>query len=121
MSIFASTCEHFRIVAFKENALKLVQNNKTTYVARSRCYMEMGKIRKAMNDALFQKGELLFQEKNFESALVYYNKGMQQRPEMKSFHDRITKTQNAMLKTGSKLTNKLIKSGELSMVLPNKI
>ncbi|VDI18654.1 Hypothetical predicted protein [Mytilus galloprovincialis] len=101
------------------SALKLVPDEMSTLVAKSRCHQLMGKRKKAMQDvetalslgplfheALFQKAELLFIDGEYDTALVYYNKGNKQRPDIQAFQDGIFKSQDALNKHGSAKTKK---------------
>ncbi|KAK3106467.1 hypothetical protein FSP39_020556 [Pinctada imbricata] len=114
-------------------ALKLIPDNKSTLVARSRCFQLLGKQRKAMQDvdsalnldplfyeALYQKAELYYQQKEYDMAKVYFNKGSKQRPDIKAFHDGLEKTQDAINRTKSSKTRRGTKAGEMSSFFPKK-
>ena len=47
-------------------------------------------------EATYQKAEVLYQMGRFEEALVFYHKGVQQRPDMDLFHQGIRKSQEAI-------------------------
>ncbi|XP_061171291.1 outer dynein arm-docking complex subunit 4-like [Saccostrea echinata] len=114
-------------------ALKLIPDDKSTLVARSRCHQLLGRHRKAMQDvesalnldplfyeALYQKAELHYQQREYEMALVFYSKGSKQRPDMKAFQEGLEKTQDAINRSDSARTRRLAKAGEMSFFLPKK-
>ncbi|XP_065567019.1 uncharacterized protein LOC136031402 isoform X3 [Artemia franciscana] len=90
-------------------ALEIQPGDKVALVARSRCKLQLGDIPGSLEDvdkaleadpyyikALHQKGEALFENGDFENALVYYQTGRQYRPEMECFIRGIKKAQQAI-------------------------
>lgn len=106
---FMADAEYEKALDSYSSALKLVPENKETFVARSRCNQLLGRNRKAMLDvdsalaldpvcheALFQKAELLFLERNYESAQKYYSKVCAQRPDVRKFQEGLDKATEAL-------------------------
>lgn len=115
------------------SALKLIPEDKSTLVARSRCHQLLGRHRKAMQDvesalsldplyyeALYQKAELHYQQREYEMALVFFNKGHKQRPDMKAFQEGLERTQDAINRSDSARNRRLAKVGDISFFLPKK-
>jgi hypothetical protein len=51
--------------------------------------------------ALYQKAELHYHQREYEMALVFYSKGSKQRPDMKAFQEGLAKTQDAINRSDS--------------------
>ncbi|XP_030076979.1 outer dynein arm-docking complex subunit 4 [Microcaecilia unicolor] len=102
--------------------------DKNCLVARSKCYLKLGKLQLALQDAesslkldkeffrgLYQKAETLYAMGDFEFALVYYHRGYRQRPELQEFRLGIQKAQEAIDNSvGSPSSVKLENKGDLS-------
>ncbi|KAI3378335.1 hypothetical protein SNEBB_011084 [Seison nebaliae] len=91
------------------DALELKPNDKVCLVARSSCYLKLGKNYLALQDAesaleedetfakgLYQKAEALYSMGEFELALVYYYRGKKYRPDIREFQLGINKSQEAI-------------------------
>ncbi|XP_021376018.1 tetratricopeptide repeat protein 25-like isoform X2 [Mizuhopecten yessoensis] len=126
---FMGEAEYENAMDSYSSALKLVPDNTETFVARSRCNQLLGRNRKAMLDvdsalaldptcleALYQKAELQFSERNYESALVYYGKGYRQRPDLRKFQEGVDKSSEAL---NSGRRRNITQAGDLSMLLNN--
>ncbi|XP_032778290.2 uncharacterized protein LOC116917044 [Daphnia magna] len=90
-------------------ALELQPGDKNALCSRSRCRLQMGDTKGALDDAeealtndssyvraTYQKAEVLYQMGRFEEALVFYHKGCKQRPDMELFHQGVRKAQEAI-------------------------
>lgn len=78
-------------------------------MARSKCYLQLGEVKLALEDAedslkenklyhkgLYQKAEVLYSKGDFEHALMYYHRGHKIRPELREFVLGIQKAQEAV-------------------------
>ncbi|KAH3699672.1 outer dynein arm-docking complex subunit 4-like isoform X2 [Dreissena polymorpha] len=118
-------------------ALDLHPNEKNCLVARSKCYLQLGDMQSALNDAeasleddknfhkgIYQKAQALYYQGDFEMALVFYHRGHKLRPELQEFRLGIQKAQEAIDNSvGSPDTVKLTTEGDLSyfdMLLDDK-
>ncbi|XP_052806626.1 outer dynein arm-docking complex subunit 4-like [Mya arenaria] len=109
-------------------ALELTPGEKNCLVARSKCYLQLGDMQSALNDAeaslqedkdyhkgIFQKAQALYYQGDFEMALVFYHRGHKLRPELHEFRLGIQKGQEAIDNSvGSPDTVKLTTEGDLS-------
>ncbi|KAG7207297.1 hypothetical protein KM043_008965 [Ampulex compressa] len=93
-------------------ALELEPNDKNALIARSKCYLLLGKPRKALEDAetalrhklkdssnaraTYYKAEALYHLGDFEMSLVYYYRGMRIRPEFGQFRLGVQKAKDAI-------------------------
>ncbi|WAR06265.1 TTC25-like protein [Mya arenaria] len=90
-------------------ALELTPGEKNCLVARSKCYLQLGDMQSALNDAeaslqedkdyhkgIFQKAQALYYQGDFEMALVFYHRGHKLRPELHEFRLGIQKGQEAI-------------------------
>ncbi|XP_057371231.2 uncharacterized protein LOC130692170 [Daphnia carinata] len=90
-------------------ALELQPGDKNALCSRSRCRLQMGDTKGALDDAeealthdscyvraTYQKAEVLYQMGRFEEALVFYHMGCKQRPDMELFHQGVRKAQEAI-------------------------
>ncbi|XP_060070135.1 outer dynein arm-docking complex subunit 4-like [Ylistrum balloti] len=129
---FMADTEYEKAMDSYSSALKLVPDNKDTLVARSRCNQLLGRSRKAMLDvdsalaldplcheALFQKAELLFLERNYESAVVYYGKVCRQKPDVRKFQEGLNKATEALNSITSGRRRKMTQAGDLTMLVNN--
>lgn len=53
------------------------------------------------SQALYQKAELHYQQREYEMALVFFSKGSKQRPDMKAFQEGLERTQDAINRSDS--------------------
>lgn len=109
-------------------ALARRQGDRICLVSRSKCYIKLGDTNKALQDAeasleddkdyhrgMFQKAEALFNQGDFEMALVYYHRGNRLRPELQEFRLGIQKAKEAIINcVGTPERVKLDTSGDLS-------
>jgi tetratricopeptide (TPR) repeat protein len=90
-------------------ALNIRPGDKHCLVSRSKCYIQVGSPRLALEDAeeslkddpkffkgLFQKAEALYAMGDFELALMYYHRGNRLRPELQEFRIGIQKSREAI-------------------------
>ncbi len=90
-------------------ALDIQAEDKACLVARSKCYLQLGDTKKALEDAedslkedrafhkgLYQKAEVLYCMGDFEHALVFYHRGRKIRPELHEFTLGIQKAQEGV-------------------------
>ena len=83
--------------------------DKGCLVARSKCYLHLGDMKKALEDAedslkedsayhkgLYQKAEVLYSMGDFEHALMFYHRGRKIRPELHEFTLGIQKAQEGV-------------------------
>lgn len=110
-------------------ALEMNEGDKHCLVLRSRCHLQLGEAGLALKDAemsltqekdfipaLYRKAEALYQQGDFETALVYYHRGNKLRPELPDFLLGISKAQEAINNSiGSPSTVKLKVKGDLSI------
>ncbi|GFO00382.1 tetratricopeptide repeat protein 25 [Plakobranchus ocellatus] len=89
----------YRLAADCYNAaIKLQPTDTAAIVARSRCYTQMGRWKRAMKDcdealsidpaypeALYQKAEILYINGNYDLAHVYFKRGLRQQPDSMLF------------------------------------
>merc|ERR1712048_476464 len=100
-----------KALEFYAQALTLEPVNKHALVARSKCYLRIGNVEAALNDAnlslkedklfhrgLYQKAEALYQKGDFEMALVNFHRGYKKRPELVEFKLGIEKSKEAIMK-----------------------
>jgi len=91
------------------HALNIQPGEPLCLVRRSQCRLRMGNTKMALTDAetslaedkayykgVFQKAEALFNQGDFEMALVFYHRGNRNRPEMQEFRLGIQKAQEAI-------------------------
>jgi len=99
-----------KALEFYAQALTLQPANKHALVARSKCYLRIGNVEAALNDAnlslkedklfhrgLYQKAEALYQKGDFEMALVNFHRGCKKRPELDEFRLGIEKSKEAII------------------------
>merc|ERR1712048_545767 len=99
-----------KALEFYAQALTLEPVNKHALVARSKCYLRIGNVEAALNDAnlslkedklfhrgLYQKAEALYQKGDFEMALVNFHRGCKKRPELEEFRLGILKSKEAII------------------------
>lgn len=90
-------------------ALEIRPDDKHCLVSRSRCYIQIGTPQLGLQDAekslknspdffkgIFQKGEALYAQGDFEMALLYYHRGNKLRPELSDFRIGIQKAREAI-------------------------
>ena len=53
------------------------------------------------SQALYQKAELHYQQREYEMALVFFSKGSKQRPDMKALQEGLERTQDAINRSDS--------------------
>ncbi|GFO19561.1 tetratricopeptide repeat protein 25 [Plakobranchus ocellatus] len=114
-------------------ALRLANHSAQTLVARSRCYMGIGMMGKALEDteaalsisgaylpAVYQKAQILYRQGNYEMALMMFNRGHKLNPSAPGFLEGVQKAQHAMdiLATGRTMKTTVV--GDLSFCLPKK-
>ncbi|KAL3836009.1 hypothetical protein ACJMK2_021464 [Sinanodonta woodiana] len=109
-------------------ALELQENDKNCLVSRSKCYLKLGDMESALQDAeaslvedktfhkgIYQKAQALYYMGDFEMALVNYHRGQKLRPELPEFRLGIQKAQEAIDNSvGSPDKVKLTTEGDLS-------
>lgn len=109
-------------------ALTLRADDRISLVCRSKCYLMLGDTTKALQDAeaslaedknyhrgMFQKAEALYNQGDFEMALVFYHRGNRLRPELQDFRLGIQKAQEAIQNcVGTPDRVKLNTTGDLS-------
>ncbi|KAK3800715.1 hypothetical protein RRG08_003121 [Elysia crispata] len=109
-------------------ALTLRADDRISLVCRSKCYLMLGDTNKALQDAeaslaedknyhkgMFQKAEALYNQGDFEMALVFYHRGNRLRPELQDFRLGIQKAQEAIQNcVGTPDRVKLNTTGDLS-------
>ena len=101
-------CIHEAIEIFSK-ALKIRPNDKHCLVSRSRCYIQIGSPELALADAnesikndpqffkgIYQKASALYAQGDFESALLFYHRGHDMKPEMTDFRIGIQKSREAI-------------------------
>ena len=99
-----------KALEFYAQALTLQPADKRALVARSKCYLRIGNVEAALNDAnlslkedkifhrgLYQKAEALYQKGDFELALVNFHRGYKKRPELVEFKLGIEKSKEAII------------------------
>lgn len=99
-----------KALEFYAQALTLQPADKHALVARSKCYLRIGNVEAALNDAenslkedklfhrgLYQKAEALYQKGDFELALVNFHRGSKKRPELDQFRLGIEKSKEAII------------------------
>ncbi|GAB6018707.1 hypothetical protein CHUAL_000383 [Chamberlinius hualienensis] len=107
-----------RALQFINKALEFRPNSKECYVARSKCNLLLGHLDEALKDAdraldidrsnvkaLYAKAEALYSLGDFESALVYYHRGQNLRPELEEFRLGIQKAEEVILSLVGDKTN----------------
>ncbi|KAK3771615.1 hypothetical protein RRG08_047873 [Elysia crispata] len=114
-------------------ALRLANHSAQTLVARSRCYMGIGMVAKALEDteaalsisntylpAVYQKAQILYRQGNYEMALMMFNRGHKLSPSAPGFLEGVQKAQHAMdiLNTGRNMKTTVV--GDLSFYVPKK-
>jgi tetratricopeptide (TPR) repeat protein len=109
-------------------ALEIEPSDKNCLVARSKCHLQLGDAKAALEDAnaslveddqyikgLLQKAEALYQMGDFESSLMFYHRGNRLRPELQDFRLGIQKAREAIENpVGSPSVVKLEAVGDLS-------
>ncbi|GFS05973.1 tetratricopeptide repeat protein 25 [Elysia marginata] len=109
-------------------ALTLRADDRISLVCRSKCHLMLGDTHKALQDAeaslaedknyhkgMFQKAEALYNQGDFEMALVFYHRGNRLRPELQDFRLGIQKAQEAIQNcVGTPDRVKLNTTGDLS-------
>lgn len=109
-------------------ALELSPGNLIGLISRSKCYLALGDSAKALKDAeaslkddqknhrgIYAKAEALYQQGDFEFALVYFHRGQNIRPELQEFRLGIQKSQEAIDNcVGKPSSCKLQAKGDLS-------
>ncbi|BFZ08330.1 hypothetical protein BsWGS_11369 [Bradybaena similaris] len=114
-------------------ALTIQPGNGLCLVNRSQCYLMLGNNAGALKDAeaslvedknyykgMFQKAEALFNQGDFEMALVYYHRGHNVRPDLHNFRLGIRKAQEAIFNcVGTPDRVKLTLTGDLSFFYPS--
>ncbi|KAK7487432.1 hypothetical protein BaRGS_00021273 [Batillaria attramentaria] len=118
------------------HAIKLQPKEKSALLGRSKCYLQMGKTYRAMQDAertltldasdlvaVHQKAEILFVTGNHQLALVYYKRGLRLDPDSARFENGRQRTAAALHRFGggNVAKNKLSSVGDLSFFLNNKM
>ncbi|XP_074652975.1 outer dynein arm-docking complex subunit 4-like [Tubulanus polymorphus] len=116
-------------------ALEFKPLDRECLVARSKCWLQIGEVEKALSDAeeslcgenktyhkgLYQKAEVLYSMGEFELALVFYHRGHKLRPELSEFRLGIQKAQEAITNAcGCPQKLKLTKDGDLSFYKQHK-
>ncbi|KAJ0182081.1 hypothetical protein K1T71_002803 [Dendrolimus kikuchii] len=99
-------------VMFVNKAIELAPEEKTAYVARSKCYLLLGEPHSALADAesalkidpkdakaLLRKAEALYYCGEFEMSLVHYHRGLRTRPDLSDFRLGVQKAQEAIENT----------------------
>ncbi|XP_060518122.1 outer dynein arm-docking complex subunit 4 [Cylas formicarius] len=96
-------------IDFMSKALELNPTEKNSLVARSKCYILLGKPENALKDAeaalkidkgfikaIYQKAEALYYLSDFEHSLVYFHRGLHIRPDHEGFKLGVHKAQKAI-------------------------
>ncbi|KAF6214868.1 hypothetical protein GE061_009612 [Apolygus lucorum] len=116
---------------FINKALDLNPEDKNALVARSKCYLQLGEAKKALDDAeaalsidgtfikaLYQKAEALYYLGDFEHSLMYFHRGLRLRPDMEGFRLGVQKAQEAIENIiGSRTTGLLATPEQLTAML----
>jgi len=108
-------------------ALDVDDSKMMGYVARSKCYIQLGLPKKALQDAertlkdddkyyrgILRKAEALYAMGDFEFALVFFHRGQKLRPEVDEFRLGIQKSQEAIEDCVGNPSLKLQVKGDLS-------
>lgn len=109
-------------------AMNFRPDDRISLVCRSMCYLKLGNAVEALKDAeksmvddkdyhrgMFQKAEVLFNQGDFEMALVFYHRGNQRRPDLIPFWLGIQKAKEAIVNcVGTPDRVKLDTTGDLS-------
>ncbi|XP_074658233.1 outer dynein arm-docking complex subunit 4-like [Tubulanus polymorphus] len=126
--ILAKQGDHRKAADSYTTALDIEAGDRYCLVARSRCWLNLGDTKQALEDAeaslredkgfdkgLYQKAEVLYHMGDFEHALVFYHRGYKLRPEQDEFRLGIQKAREAIENScGSPNKVKLTKDGDLS-------
>uniref|UniRef100_T1IIA1 Outer dynein arm-docking complex subunit 4 n=1 Tax=Strigamia maritima TaxID=126957 RepID=T1IIA1_STRMM len=117
-------------------ALELSAKDRKTLIARAKCYLYLGQNEKALDDIetalaiqdqdtelLYMKAQTLYMMGNFEFAAVYFQRGMQLRPQLKKFAAGLQKAQysiqNALGGAANKLNCNALLPGNTRIKLTN--
>lgn len=100
---------------FLFKALDLSENDTSALIARSKCYLLLGKPHEALQDAekvlesksnncniakaMYYKAEALYYLGDYEMSLVFYHRGMRIRPEFTQFRLGVQKAKEAIRHT----------------------
>lgn len=126
---FMHVGQHKKAIESFTKALEMNEGDKHCLVMQSKCHLQLGEADAALKDAemalsqekdfipaLYRKAEALYQQGDFETALVYYHRGNKLRPELPDFLLGISKAQEAINNSiGSPSTVKLKAKGDLSI------
>lgn len=120
--------EYKKAIESFTKALEFKADDQPCLVARSKCHLQLGNTKSALEDAegslkedtkyhrgLYQKAEALYQMGDFEYALVFYHRGNKIRPDLQEFKLGIQKAQEAINNSiGTPEHCKLEKTGDLT-------
>ncbi|XP_052063789.1 outer dynein arm-docking complex subunit 4-like isoform X2 [Mytilus californianus] len=110
-------------------ALHLYPRDLKSLISRSKSYMQLRNIRKAIDDvetalhlnnlfkeALLQKADILYQTQDYDVAYIYYSRGHKVYPKNKGFIEGMKKTEHeiAKFKRGKGKKQKLTPAGDLT-------